>query len=120
MNETIKGNIGVSIDTSWFGSLFFTADKLIVARTEQKRFSQEETSLLTRFILQRFRGKEIEVLEDAQNAQVRGYRDPQDNLTRAGGVRVRPHRQRVLHGRGLQATLIERSLPDEEKNEEVE
>ena len=41
MGEEIRGNIGVSIDTGWFGCLFFTSDRLIIARTEQKRYKSK-------------------------------------------------------------------------------
>ena len=75
MNETIEGNIGVSIDTGWFGSLYFTSDRLIVARTEQKRFSQEETSPLTRMILRRFHGKEIEEDKNRESMYMKTHPD---------------------------------------------
>ena len=38
MSEAIRGNINVSIDYAWYGCLFFTSDRLIVARTEYKRY----------------------------------------------------------------------------------
>lgn len=37
MSEVVKGSIRVHLDTSWFGCLFFTSDRLIVARTVEKR-----------------------------------------------------------------------------------
>ncbi|MFX1561590.1 MAG: hypothetical protein ACFFBL_13455 [Promethearchaeota archaeon] len=75
MNETIIGNIGVSIDTGWFGSLIFTSNRLIIARTEQKRYSQEHTSYLTRIILNRLRGKEIEEDKNRERMYLKGHPD---------------------------------------------
>ena len=51
MSEAIRGNINVSIDYAWYGCLFFTSDRLIVARTEYKRYyrSVEDTDLLMDF-----------------------------------------------------------------------
>jgi hypothetical protein len=37
VSEVVKGAIGIHLDTSWFGCLFFTSDRLIVARTVEKR-----------------------------------------------------------------------------------
>jgi hypothetical protein len=75
LNETIKGNIGVSIDGGWFGYLFFTSDSLIVARTEQKRYSPEHMGPLTRMILHRVHGKKIEEEKNRERMYMTAHPD---------------------------------------------
>ncbi|MFW9888487.1 MAG: hypothetical protein ACFFER_09905 [Candidatus Thorarchaeota archaeon] len=78
MKERVEGNISVSIDTSWFGRLFFTSNRVIVVCTEQKRFSPEESSYVTRMILRRVHGHEID--EDQRREQMYMTAHPDDIL----------------------------------------
>ncbi|MFW9800599.1 MAG: hypothetical protein ACFFD9_09195 [Candidatus Thorarchaeota archaeon] len=66
MDEKIVGNIRVSFDTGWFGCLFFTSDRLIAARTEEKRYSPEHSGPLTDFIARR---RDRRVLEEGEKRE---------------------------------------------------
>ncbi|UCH04686.1 MAG: hypothetical protein JSW05_00550 [Candidatus Thorarchaeota archaeon] len=68
MSEAIRGNIDVDIDHAWYGCLFFTSDRLIVARTEYKRYyrSVGDTDLLMDFNARR---RELELREEGEERE---------------------------------------------------
>lgn len=80
MGEEIRGNIGVSIDTGWFGCLFFTSDRLIVARTEEKRYSSGRTELLLTIIA---RQRDRKVLEEGEERERMYMTTQPDNILAA-------------------------------------
>ncbi len=81
MNEKVLGNIRVSFDTGWFGCMFFTSDRLIVARTEEKRYSPEHTGPLMEFIARR---RDRKVLEEGETRERTYMTSHPDNILMAG------------------------------------
>ncbi len=81
MNEVTRGVIDVSFDTGWFGCLLFTSDRLIIARTEQKRY-ETDGGLLMEYIARRI---DIKVHREGEQRRLTYMTTHPDNILAADG-----------------------------------
>ncbi len=79
MNEVTRWIIDVSFDTGWFGCLLFTSDRIVVARTEQKR-CETDGGRLMEFISRRI---DIKVRREGEQRRLSYMTMHPDNILAA-------------------------------------